>query len=690
MPTSFSQHCWTSGLVCRQDFADVGELRHVLGRVEAISSELARLSDGQRRVEVVLRDIRNNMGSTEPFSCAMRVASEPLMAGKAQEDSPSRSSFMAERVEEKKNFSIARTVPVGDLTPIAISINEFGDGRRRSVDEEERRRCVDESGEGRQRGANEFGDWHRRTAIKSPTPRSSMCSSERQAGARKFKSSMRQTCADLSHIQGWKLRWKESETFGEGGSKDSSNHLCNLAAGSGFVEDSPPRLERIVRSPYFDHVVAGCIIVNAVLLGAQVQIMASEELQDPPLSLEAMQTALGFFFLAETMLRMFVFKRRFFRGQDSNWNIFDLVVVTFTLLEFILDQSFPVVDDTKTNGISMLRVIRILRIVRVARVIRVVRFFRELRMMVYSVMSSLQSLFWAIMLLFVILFVVGVYITQSVTSFRISSDPDDDLTLALEKYFGTLFGTMYYLLQSVTGGINWGEVTSPLLEIGWFYALFMSLFTCFTLFALLNIITGIFVEGAIQRAQNDKEAKIQDELEEETSKIQKLEEAFAEFDAEGTGFIELSAFETILSDPRVKAYFRSMGLHVSQAYHLFRLLDLDCSGTVNTSEFVMGCMRLQGGAKNVDVATLMYENKRMMLKWVTFMDFAEEQFNLLNDSVAMLRPDSAVPQSVEKKSTWREKLAKANLQNGSLNIYDQQEHNLLRSGTAGRACDEVP
>jgi len=446
----------------------------------------------------------------------------------------------------------------------------------------------------------------------------------------------------------------------------------------------------IANHPGFDGLSSLLVLANAVVMGLAVTWSAEHYWERGlPVAYDVLDYAFTAWFLAEFLLRLGS------RGcsllgsrEDWGWNLLDVMITAADVGRTVVQVAAH--GSEYLGMINASRLLRVLRVIRALRIVRLLRSFRELRMMVYSVMSSLQSLFWAIMLLFVILFVVGVYITQSVTSFRISSDPDDDLTLALEKYFGTLFGTMYYLLQSVTGGINWGEVTSPLLEIGWFYALFMSLFTCFTLFALLNIITGIFVEGAIQRAQNDKEAKIQDELEEETSKIQKLEEAFAEFDAEGTGFIELSAFETILSDPRVKAYFRSMGLHVSQAYHLFRLLDLDCSGTVNTSEFVMGCMRLQGGAKNVDVATLMYENKRMMLKWVTFMDFAEEQFNLLNDSVAMLRPDSAVPQSVEKKSTWREKLAKANLQNGSLNIYDQQEHNLLRSGTAGRACDEVP
>merc|ERR1719442_372839 len=80
-----------------------------------------------------------------------------------------------------------------------------------------------------------------------------------------------------------------------------------------------------------------------------------------------------------------------------------------------------------------------------------------------------------------------------------------------------------------------------------------------------------------------------------------------------------------------------MGLQATTAMHLFRLLDLDNSNTITSSEFVMGCIRLQGGAKNVDVATLMYENKRMMLKWTTFMDFVEEKFIELRRAIEGLK-----------------------------------------------------
>eukprot|EP00746_Dinoflagellata_sp_MGD_P010428 gnl/MRDRNA2_/MRDRNA2_121520_c0_seq1.p2 gnl/MRDRNA2_/MRDRNA2_121520_c0~~gnl/MRDRNA2_/MRDRNA2_121520_c0_seq1.p2 ORF type:complete len:111 (-),score=23.88 gnl/MRDRNA2_/MRDRNA2_121520_c0_seq1:630-962(-) len=47
----------------------------------------------------------------------------------------------------------------------------------------------------------------------------------------------------------------------------------------------------------------------------------------------------------------------------------------------------------------------------------------------------------------------------------------------------------------------------------------------------------------------------------------------------------------------------------------------------------MGCARLKGEAKSIDLATLMYENKRMMVKWAKFMHFIEEQFSDMKSEI---------------------------------------------------------
>merc|ERR1719517_350810 len=69
-------------------------------------------------------------------------------------------------------------------------------------------------------------------------------------------------------------------------------------------------------------------------------------------------------------------------------------------------------------------------------------------------------------------------------------------------------------------------------------------------------------------------------------------------------------FESQLHLPEMELYFKAIDLDVSEARGLFKLLDLDESGTINVDEFVMGCLRLRGPAKAIDMATLMYDTRK--------------------------------------------------------------------------------
>merc|ERR1712232_404458 len=77
----------------------------------------------------------------------------------------------------------------------------------------------------------------------------------------------------------------------------------------------------------------------------------------------------------------------------------------------------------------------------------------------------------------------------------------------------------------------------------------------------------------------------------------------------------------------VRALLGSLGLEVQEAQSIFRLLDLDGSGQVSSKEFIYGLMRLLGGAKTVDLATLIYEHRRLS-------HYLEKRLDVLDRSVA--------------------------------------------------------
>ena len=86
--------------------------------------------------------------------------------------------------------------------------------------------------------------------------------------------------------------------------------------------------------------------------------------------------------------------------------------------------------------------------------------------------------------------------------------------------------------------------------------------------------------------------------------LDKVRALFSEFGADD-GIITFSMFQDKINGQAVKDYFSTLGLDVSDAWSLFKLLDTDGGGAVEVEEFLMGCLRLRGQATAMDVAKLM-------------------------------------------------------------------------------------
>merc|ERR1712226_1092123 len=103
---------------------------------------------------------------------------------------------------------------------------------------------------------------------------------------------------------------------------------------------------------------------------------------------------------------------------------------------------------------------------------------------------------------------------------------------------------------------------------------------------------------------------IQAQLEEKESTVNCIAKIFKESDTDRSGMITISEFSTLLQIPEVVSYLNAIGLHSTEAEGLFELLDNDQSGYVSIEEFVSGCLRMKGGAKAVDMVSLLYENQK--------------------------------------------------------------------------------
>merc|ERR1712087_677028 len=116
-------------------------------------------------------------------------------------------------------------------------------------------------------------------------------------------------------------------------------------------------------------------------------------------------------------------------------------------------------------------------------------------------------------------------------------------------------------------------------------------------------------------SKTDRDMIIRDEIARKDSFMARMTEIFQEADTDCSGTVSWEELCEHLKTQEMQAYMSAMELDVAEAKGLFRLLDTQEAQEVSIDEFVVGCFRLKGQAKGLDLATLMYENKKMMETW---------------------------------------------------------------------------
>lgn len=430
-----------------------------------------------------------------------------------------------------------------------------------------------------------------------------------------------------------------------------AKHLRKRFAELGLVTGTHKRVttscaQRIVDHPAFDIFFALAVIANSVFIGVEVQILLDNYGKPPDVAVQVVRDVFVGLFFIELLLRILADGFQQYWGGDWMWMWLDTIVVLSSLWELGVDIAYYLQDESAVEnaalagvtGFKAFRIIRITRIVKTVRILRVFRFVMAFRTLITSILHTIQSLCWALLLLVLIMYVFAVLFTQAVNGYILDGNPlsaaDHEASRA---YFSSVADTMLSLFMSVSGGVSWEEVISPLKAIGVIWVFAFLVYMSFTYFAVLNVVTAVFCQKAMDNAQNDHVAVVQSMLANKEAHLKRMSALFSQLGAdEEGGVITFAMFEEKINSPAVKAYFETLGLDIWDAWSFFKLLDLDGGGAVELEEFFRGCLRLRGQARSIDIGTVMHDQRWLIRSQSQFQGYVESQLKALSEQLSML------------------------------------------------------
>eukprot|EP00927_Polykrikos_kofoidii_P007570 TRINITY_DN13116_c0_g1_i3.p1 TRINITY_DN13116_c0_g1~~TRINITY_DN13116_c0_g1_i3.p1 ORF type:complete len:596 (+),score=93.74 TRINITY_DN13116_c0_g1_i3:160-1788(+) len=352
------------------------------------------------------------------------------------------------------------------------------------------------------------------------------------------------------------------------------------------------RLYAVVHSRYFEPLVGLLVVLSTVVLATQTNAEAINPTEDGSLVFWLFDVIFALAFTVEVGLRIHVHGfRKFFTGSGYMGNVFDTGMVLSSNLELLL----AVIFRGKTISLDASGFLRMLRLSKLLRILRMVTMVHDLKMIIYLISASMNSFLWTAILMLTMIFCASIYFTDAVTKMvRVGLHEADDV----RSHWGSVGNSALSLFMSVTGGDDWCVFMATVGADdgfgGMFNTVLFSTFVAFMILVTMNLVTGVFVECAQTQIKLDRDREF----------VVKTRQMFGIALEDGDIEISWEDFEELLDSPEISTFFSQCDFDRAAASGLFRLLDADQSGTLSVDEFVMGCMRLRGEARSVDLVHL--------------------------------------------------------------------------------------
>jgi voltage-gated sodium channel len=371
----------------------------------------------------------------------------------------------------------------------------------------------------------------------------------------------------------------------------------------------PPResrLAKVIDGPHFEGINVILITGNAALMFFMTNHVAEYGNGAMPVWMQVFEKVCLACFVVEFLCKARVHCWWYFFGSDFFWNWLDFILIIASIAE----------SSSARGNFMFLRVMRILRTAKVLRVFRLMQFLSELRLILNSIFGWVSKLFWSLVMMALIFYVFSVAFVQQAALHMMDIDGSlyDTNWEPLRMTFGTVQQGMLSLYLASTGGKDWGTFYDILEPCGSLTCMLYLFFIAFTQIAVMNILTGIFVENAMKHAEPDKDSRYLDMLRQQTHEVKALFALCKEIDVDNSGTISMTEVTRMLheEDSSFRKHFFEMGLRPLEIECFFEMMTAAGSGdAVELGHFVHGITKMRGQATSIDLQRLLYQVKVM-------------------------------------------------------------------------------
>ena len=217
----------------------------------------------------------------------------------------------------------------------------------------------------------------------------------------------------------------------------------------------------------------------------------------------------------------------------------------------------------------------------------------------------------SMVLLIVLMIGFALAMCQALQLFILDAQQDLDTRLEMHAFYGSFPKALFTMFEITLSG-SWPVRVRPVVEKvdGWYALPFLAYIT-FVVFAVIKIVTALFLKETLTSAANDADMVMEDARRSAKDYHHKLQELFRLADDDGDGNLSREEFVETMSLPSVQHYLRTLDMSVQDCRPLFDILD-DGDGLITIAEFVKGLSQIKGQARAVDIVILQRENAKLL------------------------------------------------------------------------------